>query len=169
MTPLLIQIHETSDELFDHAVDRAEKMGLVSQGELVVLTAGVPLGVSGTTNLLKVHVAGHIIISGHGINDKKVSANLCVGETADEIREIFKEGDIIVTTDTNNDMMPEIRKASGLVVEADGNNCHANIVGLSLDLPVILGAKHAVQILKSGAFVTLDSARGNVSCNRDEM
>ena len=167
VTPLLIQIQETSDELFEHAVDRAEKMGLVSQGELVVLTAGVPLGVSGTTNLLKVHVAGHIIISGHGINDKKVSANLCVGETAEEIREIFKEGDIIVTTDTNNDMMPEIRKASGLVVESDGENSHAYIVGLSLNLPVILGAKHAVQILKSGAFVTLDSTRGNVSCNRE--
>ena len=168
VTPILVDIQESSDALFDHAVDRAVEEGLVSQGELVVLTAGVPLGVSGTTNLLKVHVAGHILIQGSGINDKRVSASLCVAETAEELRELFKEGDIIVTTDTNNDMMPELRRASGLVVEAGGGNCHANIVGLSLDLPVILEARNATQILKTGAYVTLDAQRGTVSSNRDE-
>ena len=167
VTPILVKYQETSDELFEHAVDQAEKCGLVKQGELVVLTAGVPLGVSGTTNLIKVHVAGHIIITGKGINDKQVSANLCVAENAAQLREIFKPGDIIVTKDTNNDMMEEIRKASGLIVEAEGANTHAGIVGLSLDLPVILGAKNAVQILKTGAYVTLDGRRGTVSCNRE--
>ena len=72
---------------------------------------------------------------------------------------------IIVAKDTNNDMMQQIRKAAGLIVEAEGTNSHAAIVGLSLDLPVILGAKHAVQILKTGVFVTLDGQRGTVSCN----
>lgn len=167
VTPILVKYQETSDELFEHAVDQAEKCGLVKQGELVVLTAGVPLGVSGTTNLIKVHVAGHIIITGKGINDKQVSANLCVAENVAQLREIFKPGDIIVTKDTNNDMMEEIRKASGLIVEAEGANTHAGIVGLSLDLPVILGAKNAVQILKTGAYVTLDGRRGTVSCNRE--
>ena len=167
VTPIHVKYQETSDELFEHAVDQAEKCGLVKQGELVVLTAGVPLGVSGTTNLIKVHVAGHIIITGKGINDKQVSANLCVAENAAQLREIFKPGDIIVTKDTNNDMMEEIRKASGLIVEAEGANTHAGIVGLSLDLPVILGAKNAVQILKTGAYVTLDGRRGTVSCNRE--
>lgn len=167
VTPILVDRQETSDELFDHAVDQAEKHGLVDQGQLVVLTAGVPLGVSGTTNLIKVHVAGHIIISGTGLNDKSVSANLCVADTAEKLNEIFKPGDIIVTQDTNNDMMPQIRKASGLIVEASGNNCHAAIVGLSLDLPVILGAQNAVQILKTGAYVTLDGRGGTVSCNTD--
>lgn len=167
VTPILVERQESSDELFDHAVDQAEKCGLVSQGQLVVLTAGVPLGVSGTTNLIKVHVAGHIIITGTGLNDKSISANLCVADTAEKLNEIFKPGDIIVTHDTNNDMMPQIRKASGLIIEATGNNCHAAIVGLSLDLPVILGAKNAVQILKTGSYVTLDARGGTVSCNTD--
>ena len=165
VTPIKVDLKNTSDELFDHAVDRALEEGLVQAGELVVLTAGVPLGISGTTNLLKVHVAGHIIISGTGVSGKRVSANLCVAHDAQELKALFKDGDIIVAHDTTNEMMGEIRRASGLIVEAGGGNCHANIVGLSLDIPVILEAKNALQILKSGSFVTLDARQGNVSCN----
>ena len=165
VTPIKVDLKNTSDELFDHAVDRALEEGLVQAGELVVLTAGVPLGISGTTNLLKVHVAGHILISGVGVSGKRVSANLCVAHDARELKELFKDGDIIVAHDTTNEMMGEIRRASGLIVEAGGGNCHANIVGLSLDIPVILEAKSALAILKSGSFVTLDARQGNVSCN----
>ena len=85
------------------------------------------------------------------------------------MEENFKDGDIIVAKDTNNDMMQQIRKASGLIVEAEGTNSHAAIVGLSLDIPVILGAKNAVEILKTGSYVTLDSTRGTVSCNLDKQ
>lgn len=165
VTPIQVELQETTDELFDHAVDRAEKMGMVQPGELVVLTAGVPLGVSGTTNLIKVQVAGHVIATGRGLLPLKASGNLCVVESAEELHELFKEGDIIVAKDTNNEMMSEIRKASGIIVEVSGKNSHAAIVGLSLDLPVIMGAKHAVERLKTGAYVTLDGQRGTVSCN----
>ncbi len=169
VTPILMGKKDSSDELFDHAVDVAEKAGMVEAGEIVVLTAGVPLGVSGTTNLIKVHVAGHILITGKGLNDKSVSANLCVINDISALEENFKDGDIIVAKDTNNDMMQQIRKASGLIVEAEGTNSHAAIVGLSLDIPVILGAKNAVEILKTGSYVTLDSTRGTVSCNLDKQ
>ena len=59
-------------------------------------------------------------------------------------------------------MLPNIKKASGLIVEEEGMNSHAAIVGLSLDMPVILGAEHAVEILKSGALVTIDGEKGLV-------
>lgn len=168
VTPVLVDLKETSDELFDHAVARAESTGMVKAGELVVLTAGVPLGVSGTTNMIKVHVAGHVIATGKGLLPLQTSGNLCVVENAEQLHEMFKPGDIIVAKDTNNDMMREIRKASGIIVEVFGKNSHAAIVGLSLDLPVIMGAKNAVNILKTGAYVTLDGQRGTVSCNTSE-
>lgn len=62
---------------------------------MVVLTAGVPLGVSGTTNLIKVQVAGHILVKGKGIAGKKIAANLCVCHSEEDLAN-FKEGDIIV-------------------------------------------------------------------------
>ena len=165
VTPLLVELKHNSDELFDHAVDKAEEMGLIKQGEIVVLTAGVPLGISGTTNMIKVHVAGHILMRGKGLNDKVDSGNMCVVNSAEELKEKFKVGDIIVAKDTCNEMMEQIRLASGLIIENDNVDCHGAIAGLSLDLPVLIGAENATQILKSGAFVTRDGKKGIVSCN----
>lgn len=165
VTPLEVERKEDADELFEHAVDVAEKAGLISMGDITVITAGVPLGVSGTTNILKVHVAGHVLVTGKGINDKSISANVCVCRDEEELKKNFKAGDIIVVKQTNNKMMEQIRQASGLIVEGAGMNSHAAIVGLSLDIPVILEADNATTILKSGAYVKLDGRRGVISCN----
>lgn len=58
VTPLLIAVEHDTFELFDHAIEAVEKAGYINNGELAVLTAGVPLGTSGTTNIIKVQVAG---------------------------------------------------------------------------------------------------------------
>lgn len=162
--PLLLEEQTSADELFDYAVDAAEKAGIISRGDVVVLSAGVPLGVSGTTNLIKVQVAGHILVKGKGLTDKKISANLCVFHDEGDL-ENFKEGDIIVAYDTNNHMMEQMRQASGLIVEADSESCHAAIAGLSLDIPVLIGTKNALSVLKSSAYVELDCKSGIVSAN----
>ena len=163
--PLLMEEKDTTDSLFDHAVDSAEKAGVVSQGELVVITAGVPLGISGTTNMMKVNVVGHILASGRGITAKSACASLCVCSGAEEARRLFKDGDILVVPRSTNELLPFLKKASGIVTEEDGINSHAAIVGLSLDIPVIVGAASATRILKSGAVVTIDATRGVVCSN----
>lgn len=56
VTPLLLEEKQTADELFDHALEEAQKAGLIKEGDTVVLTAGVPVGKAGTTNLIKAHV-----------------------------------------------------------------------------------------------------------------
>lgn len=58
ITPLLIAVEHDTFELFDHAMEAVEKAGHLNKGELAVLTAGVPLGITGTTNIIKVQVAG---------------------------------------------------------------------------------------------------------------
>ena len=162
--PLMIEEKTQAEELFDYAVDAAEAAGIISKGDVVVLTAGVPLGVSGTTNLIKVQVAGHILVEGQGIGTQKISANLCVCHSDEDLKN-FKVGDIIVAKDTSNAMMTQMREASGLIVEASGENCHAAIAGLSLDIPVLIGAKHALDVLKSSAYVELDCENGLVTAN----
>lgn len=161
--PLLLEEKSSTDELFDHAVDMAERAGYVSQGQLVVITAGVPLGISGTTNMMKVHVVGHILINGEGVTHKSVCASLCVCKTEEDALRNFRPGNILVIPETSNNLLPLIKKASGLITEVDGLNSHAAIVGLSLDIPVIIGAANATSILKSGAVVTMDADRGVVS------
>ena len=111
-------------------------------------------------------MAGHILITGEGINGKSVSANLCVCKTAADLQRNFKAGDIIVAKETSNEMMEQMREASGLIVERGGAGSHAVIAGLSLDIPVITKAEYATSILKTGAYVTLDAKEGIVSCNQ---
>lgn len=60
VTPLLIAVEHDTFELFDHAMEAVQKAGYLNDGDIAVLTAGVPLGISGTTNIIKVQVAGSI-------------------------------------------------------------------------------------------------------------
>lgn len=161
--PLVIKEETDIDLLFDHAVDAAEKSGLVKSGDLVVITAGMPLGVTGTTNMMKVHVVGHILASGQGITEKSVSARLCVCKDYSEIQSSFTDGDILVLPKTDNSIVEYLRRASAIVTEAEGTNTHAAIVGLAMNIPVITGAKNATEMLKSGAVVTVDAKSGNIS------
>ena len=167
VTPLLIEEKESTDELFDAAVEAAEKNNLVDNGDLVVITAGVPLGISGTTNMMKVHVIGDVLVSGKGITNTTACGNLCVCDNEEEAIERFEDGDILVVPQTTNNLLSIMRKSSGIVTEQDGMNSHAAIVGLALDIPVIVGAKNATKILKCGATVTIDAVQGIVSSNQN--
>lgn len=167
VTPLLIDEKSSTDELFEHAVDAAHNAGLVEKGELVAITAGVPLGISGTTNMMKVQVVGHVLVTGKGITGKKTCARLCVCSNDEEALHSFKDGDVIVISETSNRLMPLLKKASGIITENGDPNSHGAIVGLSLDIPVIIGAEHATRVLKSGAVVTVDAETGMVYCTSD--
>lgn len=163
--PLMIAEESNTDDLFEHAVDAAVKNGLVHDGELVVLTAGVPLGISGTTNLMKVHVVGHLLSRGQGLHGGKVVAPLCVIRNLEKDAKNFNTGDVIVCHQTTREMFSMLRKSSAIVLEDDNPEGHGAIAGMSLDIPVIIGAKNATNILKSGAVVTVDGEKGTVSAN----
>ncbi len=163
--PLMIAEESNTDDLFEHAVDAAVQNGLVHDGELVVLTAGVPLGISGTTNLMKVHVVGHLLSRGQGLHGGKVVAPLCVIRNLEKDAKDFNTGDVIVCHQTTREMFSMLRKSSAIVLEDDNPEGHGAIAGMSLDIPVIIGAKNATNILKSGAVVTVDGEKGTVSAN----
>ncbi len=163
VTPLLIAEESNTDALFDHAVDAAQEAGVVKSGDIVVITAGMPLGVSGTTNMMKVHVVGHVLCTGTGVTEKCVSARLCVCKHLEDVKERFRDGDILVVPETDNSIVDCLRRASGIITEQEGMNSHGAIAGLAMDKPVITGVEHATRILKGGAVVTLDAKTGRVS------
>ena len=158
--PVMIEESDTTDALFERAVEAAQKHGYVKQGDITVITAGVPLGVSGTTNMLKVQVVGHILANGEGINKQKVHGRLCVCHSKEDLINSYQPGDIVVAKDTDNEMMKQLKSATGIVVENGSFDAHAVTVGLSLDIPVLLNVKQATDILKTGVFVSLDCENG---------
>lgn len=163
--PVMIAEENNTDDLFEHALDAAVNHGIVHDGELVVMTAGVPLGISGTTNLMKVQVVGHLLTQGQGVHPGRVIAPLCVIRDFEKDSRDFNTGDVIVCHQTTRDMYAMLRKSSAIVLEDANPDGHGAIVGMSLDIPVIVGAKNATSILKSGAVVTIDGEKGTVSAN----
>lgn len=164
--PVMIEESDTTDALFETAVEAAQNHGYVKQGDITVITAGVPLGVSGTTNMLKVQVVGHILANGEGINKQKVHGRLCVCHSMEDLKENYQEDDIVVAKDTDNQMLKHLKTASGIVVENASLDAHAVTVGLSLDIPVLINVKQATDILKTGVFVNLDCENGVIIADK---
>ena len=160
--PIMMPYVNSTDELVSQAVECAEAAGLVRRGDLVVVTAGVPVGVSGTTNMIRVQQVGGALLNAVGVGDKKASGPLCVCRTLDEVAEKFRPGDVLVVPYTTNDLLPYIRQAAAVITEEASTDCHAATVGLTLDKPVIVGAANAVSRLTDGTVVTVDCVRGLV-------
>jgi len=160
--PIISQEHKSTDEMFAHAVTLAQSTGLVNQGDVVVITAGAPVGVSGSTNMLEVQIVGNVLIKGIGVANISVRGKLCICQNEKQLREAFEKGDIIVIPKTDNSMMEILRKSSGIITEQGSVDSHAAIVGLTLGIPVLCGAENATQILKNGTAVVLDTVRGMV-------
>ena len=160
--PVMLEEKTSTDELFEHIVAVAEEHGLVQAGDIAVITAGIPLGISGTTNMLKVHLVGDVLVSGTVVNVLSTCGPLCVCKTEEEALQKFRRGDILVLPKTTNATMPLIRQASGIVTEMDGVNSHAAIAAMALDKPAIVGAAHATDLLRSGTTVKLDGVRGAI-------
>ncbi len=169
VTPIIVDEKDNTDELFEHVVQVAESRGLVKSGDLTVITAGVPLGVSGTTNLLKVHLVGNVLVTGETVTDESVCGRLCVCKNEDDALKNYTDGDILVIPKTTNALYRIIRTAKGVITEEEGVNSHAAIMCLALEKPVIVGAKHATSILKTGTVVTLDGHRGTVYSNNTQI
>jgi pyruvate kinase len=160
--PCLVNELTTIEEMFEVGVQKALELNQVKNGDIVVITAGAPAGVSGTTNLLKVQTVGNILVKGTGIGKGKITGQVCVARSLEDVDHNFNSGDILVVAESNNDLIPYIKEASALIVEDPDINNHAVTLGLALDIPIIIGAANALNILKNGTIVTMDSNNGFV-------
>lgn len=151
---------KSTDEVFNNALQASQEAGFINKGDLVVITAGVPVGVAGATNLMKVHLVGEVLIKGTGVGYGSVTGNVCVVRSAAEAAAKFKAGDILVTNATDKDLISYIEQASAVVVEEGGYTSHAAIVGLSLKKPTVVGAENCTKMLNDGDDVTVDATKG---------
>ena len=160
--PTVAEKPSTTDEMFELAAKQAVDLGFAKEGDLILITAGVPVGERGTTNVMKIQLIGSKLLEAQGIGEKSVVANAVIAHSAEEAIAKAKDGMILVVPTTDKEYMPAIEKAAALVVEDGGLTSHAAVVGIAKDLPVIVGAKDATTTIKDGELVTLDSRRGIV-------
>jgi pyruvate kinase len=158
--PQLGRICSSTDEMLDSAVEDSLNSGLVKHGDLVVITAGVPVGEAGTTNMMKIHVVGDIITRAQGIGRKSAFGKVVIAQNAGEAIEKVKPGSILVTIGSDRDMMPAIEKCAALITQEGGLTSHAAVVGLNLGIPVIVGVENAIELFRDGQEITVDATRG---------
>ena len=165
ITPLMMSLAHSTDELIEMSTALAKENGYLHNGELAVVTAGVPVGVSGTTNMIQIHMVGNCLATGVGVgpeNNDVASGKACVCRTMDEVRAKFKPGMVLVVPSTSNEMLSFVRDAAALVVEEPGLNSHAAIAGKALLKPTVVGAAGATSHIRDGLMVAVDCAHGSV-------
>ncbi|ANY65061.1 pyruvate kinase [Paenibacillus sp. BIHB 4019] len=151
---------DSTDGLFENAVTGALSTGLLALGDTIVITAGVPVGRSGTTNLIKIHHIGELLANGQGIGSQTATGTVVVARTPEEAIAKTKQGSILVTVSTDKEYMPAFEKAAAVVTEQGGITSHAAVCGINLGIPVILGISNATTILEDGMEVTLYGETG---------
>ena len=167
ITPLMMPLAHSTDELIEMSTALAKENGYLHNGELTVVTAGVPVGVSGTTNMIKIHMVGNCLATGVGVGRGKTdlvsaSGKACVCRTLEEVKAKFRPGMVLVVPSTSNEMLSYVRDAAALVVEEPGLNSHAAIVGNSLLKPTIVGAAGACSHIRDGLDIAVDCVHGSV-------
>ena len=167
ITPLMMSLAHSTDELIEMSTALAKENGYLHNGELAVVTAGVPVGVSGTTNMIKIHMVGNCLATGVGVGRGKTdlvsaSGKACVCRTLEEVKAKFRPGMVLVVPSTTNEMLGYVRDAAALVVEEPGLNSHAAIVGNSLLKPTIVGAAGACSHIRDGLDIAVDCVHGSV-------
>ena len=167
ITSLMMPLAHSTDELIEMSTALAKENGFLHNGELAVVTAGVPVGISGTTNMIKIHMVGNCLATGVGVGPENAEVSnatgkACVCRTLDEVRAKFKPGMVLVVPSTSNEMLNYVRDAAALVVEEPGLNSHAAIVGKALLKPTVVSAVGATSHIRDGLMIAVDCAHGSV-------
>ncbi len=158
-----------ADEMFERAVTAGVEKGYIREGDLVVITAGHPVGIPGTSNLIKVQTVGNVLIRGMGIGHKAATGRVCIVRRPRDARQHFRPGDIVVAVGTDKEFMPLLEEAAAIVTEEPGLTSHAAVVGLSLGIPVVVGAKGAMELLAAEEVITVDGTRGLIYRGRVQV
>ena len=159
----------TTDELFEMSVNAAKSSGFVKHGDIIVITAGVPVGRSGATNLIKIHQVGQMVAKGQGIGTQSASGKVVVARSAQEALEKTREGYILVAKSTDKDYMPAIEKAAAIITETGGITSHTAVVAVSLGKPAVVGVENATELLEEGDEVTVYAEVGVIYSGKSNV
>jgi len=167
--PLMKEEMTDQNTAVDSAIASCISAGFIREGELVVVTAGVPLGAAGTTNMLQVHIAGTILLKGLSLLKHEARGVVCKARSAAEANEKMTKGAVLVVGSTDREYVPAMKLASAIVAEEGGLTSHSAIVSLELGIPCVVNAEKALTLLSDGMIVTVDGYRGLIYHGRVKL
>ncbi len=162
VAPFVVEKPASTDEMMSLAGTVAKESGYAHDGDTIIISAGVPVGEKGTTNLMKIQVIGEKLVSGSGIGEKSVVGHAVVVDNAADAVANVKANSVLVVKSTDNDYNEAIKNAAAVVVEKGGLTSHAAVLGVENGIPVVVGAENATSSIENGQLVTVDARRGIV-------
>ncbi|MCI3143578.1 pyruvate kinase [Staphylococcus hominis subsp. hominis] len=160
--PVVKKGRKTTDDLLNNAVATAVATEKVGNGDLIIITAGVPTGEKGTTNMMKLHLVGDEIAKGQGVGRGSTTGKTVISKTASDLEGKDLSQSIIVTNSIDESYVPYVEKAAGLITEENGITSPSAIVGLEQGIPTIIGVENATKELKNDLLVTVDANQGRI-------
>lgn len=162
VNPVVKEGRKTTDALLNNAVATAVETGRVSNGDLIIITAGVPTGEKGTTNMMKIHLVGDEIAKGQGVGRGSVVGHAIVADSASGLEGKDLSDKVIITNSVDETLVPYVEKAIGLITEENGITSPSAIIGLEKGIPTVVGVEQATKEIKNDMLVTLDASQGKV-------
>ena len=160
----LVELTEMGKRIQAHYGEPMDTEWAFERGNLFLLqarpitTLGDDNGVAGEDSSIS---DKNVIVKGLGASPGTASGKVKIMLDIDELDKI-KDGDIMVTTMTTPDMVPAMRRASGIITDEGGVTCHASIISRELGIPCVVGTGSATTTLKENVGVTLDGKKGLV-------
>ena len=164
--PLSARKFESTDEMIVESVNKAKEVGYVRNGDLVVVAAGIPVHYSGTTNMMKVHVVGDVLVQGKGAGTFPGFGNARVVKNPQEAARVVENDDILIVKNLDKGYMEVLDRVAGIIAEEGGLTSHMAIECLSRGIPLLCNAGGATDAIRTGLFITMDVARGVVYSGR---
>ena len=151
-------------EAFIHVSCFALRKGLVRYGDLVIVTAGAPFGVSGTTNMLFVESIGEVLVRGYAHPGRRIHGRVILLHSPEEKKQAAYDGKIIVILRCDESYFPLIKHAIGIVLQNNPDDIvsekNAFKMAEMLDIPLLVRADGAMSLLEDDQLVTMDPLKG---------
>jgi len=164
--PILSDKCHTMAEALSSISAFALERKLVSTGDLVVITAGSPFGVSGTTNMMVVESIGDVLVRGENGKGARLHGNVTLVLSSEAKKPYSVRDQILVLAKCDESYLPLIKESSAIILQNHIDDTHSEQYALQiaeqLNKPVIVRADAATLVLKEGQLITLDPERSLV-------
>lgn len=166
--PIVSEHYESTDDLIEKTTEAAKAKGFVKDGDLVVISAGIPVNYRGSTNLMKIHIIGDVLVEGKSYEQTQsfISGIAVMAGSAKEAIDRIEAGDILVVDKLTNEYLKCLPEVGGIVVQTEEISSEISVEIIKNQIPLVYGAKNAMATLKNGALVTVDGKRGIVTAGR---
>lgn len=107
----------------------------------------------------KIREKGKLICRGVGLGNRITSGIVRVLTSPKDIDQL-KDGEILVTTRTDPDWDPILRKAAGIITDQGGRTSHAAIIAREMGAIAVVGTEDATKLIRDGQLLTISTAEG---------